>query len=100
MVRHAAVVLAGALLLAACATQRTCEPIRVPVPVPQPPRVVIQPIEPALLRAHPEATGALRDCPDIARHNLEAVRACNHDKATLRQQQGTTPPHDGGQRDE
>lgn len=77
-----------ACLLSACATQRTCEPIRVPVPVELPPRSVVQPIADALLRDHIEAVGPLSSCPDIAQHNLTELRACKDDKAAIRAQQG------------
>lgn len=74
------------LVLAGCATapRSVCEPIRVPVTVERE-RVTVEPVPPALLRMHPEWTGPLRRCPEIAQSNLTELRACNADKRLIRE---------------
>lgn len=78
------VVVAVVTVTSGCAWLRpTCEPLRVPVYI-EVEKPVIQPIPSELLQEHPEHTGSLRDCPDIAQSNLDELRACNKDKSLIR----------------
>lgn len=73
------------LALAACATRPVCEPVRIPVEV-EVIRNVVQPVPAELLRQHPVETGPLSRCPQIAAARGDELRACNRDKALIREQ--------------
>lgn len=78
-----AAALAAVITAPGCAWLRpACEPLRVPVYV-EVVKPVVQPIPDELLEPHPEYTGPLRDCPDIAQSNLDELRSCNADKLLI-----------------
>jgi hypothetical protein len=69
------------LALAGCAPPPLL--ITRPVPVDRP-VLVIQPVPPELLKAHPIAEGKPSELPMVAAARKEELLACNADKASMR----------------